>query len=130
MGFNTYGKREKTIGGSLVVWYHVEHAYPSGGTIDILGMGLSAGDIIPAGSMCALDFAGGTLKIVPSTATVPELEEVNGLLLNDVSIEEGNDYATGAVVYEGTIYEERLADSVPDDAKARMPRITFLKERP
>jgi hypothetical protein len=127
MGWNTYGKREKKVGGSLPVWLKVDRQDYSGGTIDIGG--LSAGDVIPAGSMCYLDTAGGTLTIVDGdTASSAELEKVTGLLYNDVSIEEGDDYATGACVYEGNVYADRIP-TVPDSVKAQLTQIRFTNER-
>ena len=116
----------KTIGGSLVVWREVRRQYQSGGRIDITG--LSVGDVIPSGSMCYIDFAGGTLKIVKATDPQTELDMVNGLLHNDVYIEEGTTYATGAVVYDGDVYAERIPD-VPDDVQARLTQIHFTYER-
>jgi hypothetical protein len=125
MGFNTYGTRGKTIGGSLPIWLKVNNVDQCGGTIDISG--LSAGDIIPAGSMCFLDAAGGTLQIIKDTDTA-DLGKVNGLLYNDVSIEEGDTYATGAVVFDGVVYADRIP-TVPDSVKVQLPMIRFNYER-
>jgi hypothetical protein len=125
MGFNTYGKRSKTIGGSTPVWLEVHGIDRSGGTIDISG--LSVGDVIPAGSMCYLDTMGGTLQIIKDTDAA-DLGKVNGLLFNDVSIEEGDTYATGAVVYSGNVYADRIPP-VPDSVKGQLPMIRFTYER-
>ena len=125
MGFSTYGKRSGTIGGSLPVWLEVDCMDRAGGTIDISG--LSPGDVIHAGAMCFLDKMGGTLKIVEDTATPTELGKVNGLLFNDVSIEEGDTYATGAVVYAGNVYADRIPN-VPDSVKKQLPMIRFTYE--
>ena len=125
MGFNTYGKRSKTIGGSVPVWLEVFRVDYSGGTIDITAM--SPGDVIPAGSMCFLDKMGGTLQIVKDTDPQADLDNVNGLLFNDVSIEEGDSYATGAVVYAGNVYAERIPD-VPVAVRAQLPMIRFTNE--
>jgi hypothetical protein len=126
MSGNTYGKRTKTVGGSLTVWLQVERQDYSGGTINIAG--LSPGDVIPAGSMCFLDKAGGTLQIVASTDAAATLKKVNGLLYNDVYIEEGDDYATGACIYRGNVYADRIP-AVPDSVKLQLPEIRFTYEK-
>ena len=38
-----------------------------------------------------------------------------------------NTYTTGTVVYEGMVFEDMLADAIPDAAKAKMPQITYFK---
>lgn len=64
--------------------------------------------------------AGDTGKVVKETA-VP-----NGLLLHDIVKEEGDTFATGAVVDEGRIFEDRIV-AVPAAYKAAMPGIKFEK---
>jgi len=124
---NTYGRTTKEIGGSLPVWREVRRLYQSGGRIDITG--LSPGDTIVAGSMCYLDFAGGTLQIVKDTDPTADQNKVNGLLFNDVHIFEGDTYATGAVVYDGDVYAERIP-TVPVTVQNRqLSMIHFTKER-
>ena len=126
MGFNTYGNSTKKIGGSLPIWLKVDGIDRSGGNIDISG--LSAGDIIKAGSMCYLDKMGGTLKIVKDSDTAEVLATVNGLLFNDVSIDEGDTYATGAVVFAGNVYADRIP-TVPDSVRKQLTQIRFTNEK-
>lgn len=122
MGFNTYGKTSQTYGGGLPIWLKVNAQDYVGGTIDLSGY--SAGDIIPAGSMCYLDKAGGTLLIVKSTDTAEVLATVNGLLLNEVVVDAGDTYATGACVFSGNIYADRIP-TLPTSVKAQLPQIRF-----
>lgn len=124
MGFNTYGKSTKSYGGSLPVWRRVDAMEMGGGTLDISASAI--GVVATAGSMCYLDAAGGTLKIIASTDTA-NLTKVNGLLYNDIVKEEGDTFATGAVVYAGEIYGSRV--DVPDSVKAQLPQIHFVIEK-
>ena len=64
--------------------------------------------------------AGSTGKVVKETA-VP-----NGLLLHDIVKEEGDRFATGAVVDEGRIFEDRIM-AIPAAYKAVLPGIKFEK---
>jgi hypothetical protein len=66
------------------------------------------------------DGAGATGKVVKETA-VP-----NGLLLHDIVKEDGDTWATGAVVDDGRIFEDRIV-AVPAAYKAAMPGIKFEK---
>ena len=50
-----YGRTEKVFGSGKNIWFDVPKVYPVGGLIDTAG--LDKGDIIPAGSICALDTA-------------------------------------------------------------------------
>lgn len=66
------------------------------------------------------DAAGANGKKVKETA-VP-----NGLLLHDIVKEDGDTWATGAVVDDGRIFEDRIV-AVPAAYKAAMPGIKFEK---
>lgn len=66
------------------------------------------------------DGAAASGKIVKETA-VP-----NGLLLHDIVKEEGDTFATGAVVDEGRIFEDRIV-AIPAAYKAVLPGIKFEK---
>ncbi len=114
-----YGRTEKVFGSGKNIWFDVPKVYPVGGVIDTAG--LDKGDIIPAGSICALDTASGVLTIVASDAE--SFEGVNGLLYNDVIV---NEYTTGTVVYEGVVFEDMLEAKVPAGAKALMPNIVYF----
>ena len=89
------------------------------------------GDVIPAGSMCALDQVAHTITIVKAGDT-ENLANVNGLLQNDIYVdaavkgEYGN--ATGNVVFAGEIYIDRLAEAVPAEVLAKLPMIVAIKE--
>lgn len=125
MAFNTFGRSTKTIGGdSIPVWFRVDSVLPSGVLIDISGK--SAGDIIPAGSMVAYDHVGGSASIIAATAESTDLATVNGLLKNDIFVDEGATKASGTVVIEGIIYSDRV--NVPAGARAGIPRITFIND--
>lgn len=57
---------------------------------------------------------------------VKETAVPNGLLLHDIVKEEGDTFATGAVVDEGRIFEDRIM-AIPAAYKAVLPGIKFEK---
>ena len=57
---------------------------------------------------------------------VEEAAVPNGLLLHDIVKEEGDTFATGAVVDEGRIFEDRIV-AIPAAYKAVLPGIKFEK---
>ena len=57
---------------------------------------------------------------------VKETAVPNGLLLHDIVKEEGDTFATGAVVDEGRIFEDRIV-AIPAAYKAVLPGIKFEK---
>ena len=59
-------------------------------------------------------------------AKVEEDAVPNGLLLHDIVKEEGDEFATGAVVDEGRIFEDRIV-AIPAAYKAVLPGIKFEK---
>ena len=61
-----------------------------------------------------------------ATAVVVETAVPNGLLLHDIVKEEGDTFATGAVVDEGRIFEDRIV-AIPAAYKAVLPGIKFEK---
>lgn len=73
-----------------------------------------------AGTIYAEASAAGASATVKNTA-VPK-----GLLLHDIVKEEGDVFATGAVVDEGRIFEDRIV-AIPAAYKAAMPEIKFEK---
>jgi len=73
-----------------------------------------------AGTVYAEADKSGTGAVVKETA-VP-----NGLLLHDIVKEEGDTFATGAVVDEGRIFEDRIV-AIPAAYKAVLPGIKFEK---
>ena len=91
MSFNTYGARSKSLGMNLIpVWVKVDGVYQSGGKLHVDSSFTSeypVGTVIPAGTACYLDKAGGTLK----PAYTYELAKA--LLATDVkAVFKGNGY--------------------------------------
>lgn len=132
--FNTYGKTSKEYAGGKVIWRQVKGVYPSGGKLVYSGTHsgttYNIGDVVPAGSMVQFDMVKKTVTVVKNAdVSTAGATTINGLLYNDVYLEEGTDFATGAVVYAGEIYEDRLAEAIPDDVKANLPQIVFIKEK-
>lgn len=129
--FNTFGKTSKAYGQGKNIWHEIKGAYPVGGTIANLSA-FAEGDVIPAGSMCALDQAAHTITIVKASDS-DQLANVNGLLQNDIYVdaavkgEYGN--ATGNVVFAGEIYIDRLEEDVPAEVLAKLPMIVAIKEK-
>ena len=129
--FNTFGKTSKAYGSGKNIWHEIKGAYPVGGTIANLSS-YKVGDVIPAGSMCALDQAAHTITIVKASET-DALANVNGLLQNDIYVDEavkgefGN--ATGNVVFAGEIYIDRLEEEVPASVLTKLPMIVAIKEK-
>lgn len=128
--FNTFGKTSKSYGQGKNIWHEIKGAYPVGGTIANLSA-YKIGDVIPAGSMCALDQAAHTITIVKASDS-DQLANVNGLLQNDIYVDEAvkgeNGAATGNVVFAGEIYIDRLAEEVPATVLAKLPMIVAIKE--
>lgn len=129
--FNTFGKTSKAYGSGKNIWHEIKGAYPVGGTIANLD-DYKVGDVIPSGSMCALDQSTHTITIVKASDS-EELANVNGLLQNDIYVDEavkgefGN--ATGNVVFAGEIYIDRLEEEVPASVLAQLPMIVAIKEK-
>ena len=128
--FNTFGQTSKTYSGGKAIWHEIKGAYPVGGTIANLSA-FGAGAVIPAGSMCAFDQANHTITIVKASDSA-NLENVNGLLQNDIYVDEAvkgaNGNATGNVVFAGEIYIDRLEEEVPASVLAKLPMIVAIKE--
>lgn len=129
--FNTFGKTSKSYGSGKNIWHEIKGAYPVGGTIANLA-DYNVGDVIPSGSMCALDQATHTITIVKA-ADSDSQASVNGLLQNDIYIDEAvkgeNGNATGNVVFAGEIYIDRLEEEVPASVLAQLPMIVAIKEK-
>ena len=108
--------------------------YPVGG--NITNISEYKGKVIPSGSMCQLDQSAHTIKIIKAseikTATQDsaaiEPSTIKGLLYHDVYVDADTTYATGAVVFEGMIYADRLEEAVPDEVWAVLPQITPIRE--
>ena len=66
MSFNTYGARSKSLGMNLIpVWVKVDGVYQGGGKLHVdssFAREYRVGTVIPAGTACYLDKAGGVLK--------------------------------------------------------------------
>lgn len=132
--FNTYGANTKTIGGdSKVIWRKVNGLIQGGGTVSLSD--INVGDVIPAGTAVALDVVGGIATICKSADEVTAAKGSNtmfGLILNDIHKDEGDVIGTCAVVVDGEIYVNRLADDNAIKAAvavaALSPKIVLLVE--
>lgn len=105
MSFNTYGRKETTIGGGNAVWRKVNAKYQSGGVLD-----LHAAKFVPAGTPVSLDPAGNVASIVESTSeltTAVSNNHVIGFIENDVNVLEG-ETGTCAIVVDGELYVDRV----------------------
>ena len=80
--------------------------------------GLTAGDIIPAGTAIAFDEATRKAKKANDNGS-----DVKGLLYEDVKVVNG---APVDVVIRGTVYENRIP-AVSSQIKAKLPLIIFSK---
>lgn len=127
--FNTFGKTSTTYGSGKNIWHEIKGVYPVGGTITLTNY--NVGDVIPAGSMCILNQATHAITIV-AAADTNSLANVNGLLQNDIYVDEAAKStlgaATGSVVFAGEIYIDRLAEGIPAAALAVLPMIVAIKE--
>ena len=128
--FNTFGQTSKAYSGGKNIWHEIKSAYPVGGTIANLSA-FAAGTVIPAGSMCALDQVTHKITIVKASDS-DLLASVNGLLQNDIYVDEAvkgaNGNATGNVVFAGEVYIDRLAEEVPASVLAKLPMIVAIQE--
>lgn len=131
--FNTFGKRSREFGGGKNIWYEISGKYPGGGSVTNLS---DFECVIPAGSMVVFDHAKHQAKIVKAadvktaknTGGTVEPKTINGLLENDIWLEEGTTYATATVVFAGKIYSDRVEETIPDEVFANLPEIHALKE--
>lgn len=127
--FNTFGGTTTTYSGGKNVWHEIKAAYPVGGIVSLSSY--SVGTVIPAGSMCILNQVTHAITIVAASDT-ENLEKVNGLLQNDIYVDQAakgtTGVATGSVVYAGEIYVDRLAEDIPAAVLANLPMIVALEE--
>ena len=82
-----YGRKEKTFGSGKNIWVDVPKVYPVGGKINTSGMTL--GDVIPAGSICALNTAAGTIDVY-SAISSDAVAEVDTLTITHAATADGN----------------------------------------
>lgn len=104
MSFNTYGRKETTIGGGNAVWRKVNAKYQSGG---VLNLGAA---FVPAGTPVSLDPAGNVASIIVNTSglnTAVSNNHVIGFIENDVNVLEG-ETCTCAIVVDGELYVDRV----------------------
>lgn len=124
---NTFGKTSNSFGAGKNVWHEVKGQFPVGGVIDLASY--AVGDVIPAGSLVALNQSAHTAEIVKASETA-KLANVNGLLYNDIYVDAAAKSATGAatatVVYAGEVYVDRLAEGIPSGVS--LPQIVQIKE--
>lgn len=134
---NVFGKTSREYGGSKNIWHEVKGQFPVGGKIT--NADDFKGNVIPSGSMCKYDEVKAEVTIVKAsevkTATQPdamvEPSSIRGLLYHDVYVETelSNTYATGAVVFAGEIYIDRLAEEIPAEVLAVLPMIVPIHEK-
>lgn len=132
--FNTFGKRTREFGNGKNIWHEITGKYPGGGSVTNLS---DFSGVIPAGSMVVFDHAKHQATIVDpkkiktatQTSGTIEPKTINGLLENDIWLEDVTDYATATVVYAGKIYVDRLKDEIPAEVLAVLPEIHALNEK-
>lgn len=134
--FNTFGSTHKEYGSGKNIWYEVKDKYPGGGSVKNLSS-FQVGTVIPAGSMVQFDHAkheativkAKDVKTTSNTSGTVEPKTINGLLENDIWVEEGITYATATVVFAGKIFADRLEEAIPDEVFAVLPEIHALREK-
>ena len=134
---NVFGKTSKEYGGGKNIWHEVKGQFPVGGNIKNISTYI--GSVIPSGSMCKLDQAKGEITIVKASEVKTATQEsgtvepstIKGLLYHDVYVDADleSPYATGAVVFAGEIYIDRLAEEIPDEVLAVLPMIVPIHEK-
>jgi len=82
-----YGRIVKEYGSGKNIWVDVPKVYPVGGKINTSGM--TPGDVIPAGSICALNTAAGTIDVY-STISSDAVAEVDTLTITHAATANGN----------------------------------------
>lgn len=120
---NTYVQGRRTYGGGKTVWHTITEKYPVGGSIDVTKY--KAGDLVPAGSMVALDVIGGKAEIVTKDDAV-KLKDVIGLTQGDIYVPENAVAITTDVVTKGMV-EADLIPEVPAEVVAKLSGITFAR---
>ena len=106
-----YGRKEKTFGSGKNIWVDVPKVYPVGGKINTSGMTL--GDVIPAGSICALNTAAGTIDVY-SAISSDAVAEVDTLTITAGCSTSGNVTVTldGTAVNIAVLDTDTTADAV------------------
>ena len=125
---NVVGRTSKSYEGGKNIWHEVKGQYPVGGKI--VNASEYAGKVIPAGSMCKYDSVNAEITIVKNSEAVAEAANIKGLLYHDVYVDAdlSDAYATGAVVFAGEIYIDRVAEAIPAEVLAKLPMIVAIKE--
>ncbi len=115
-----YGRTTKEYLPGKNIWVDVPKVYPVGGVIDTTGMTL--GNVIPAGSMCVLDTAAGTIKIITS-ANASGAAEVDTLTITAGATKAGK----VTVTLDGVAYEidVALADDTATKVATKIAAVTF-----
>ena len=129
--FNSFGSTSKTYGAGKNIWHEISGTYPVGGTISNLS-DFTSGTVIPSGSMCKYDAVNATIKILTAADATTTPTDVNGLLKEDIYVDDAvkgtNGAATGCVVYAGEIYVSRCVQAIPSTVLAVLPQIVAIKE--
>jgi hypothetical protein len=125
---NVFGRTSKSYDSGKHIWHEVKGQYPVGGKI--VNASEYAGKVIPAGSMCKYDSVNAEITIIKNADAAANKADIKGLLFHDVYVDadlEGA-YATGAVVFAGEIYADRLEEAVPAEVWAVLPMIVPIHE--
>lgn len=106
-----YGRIVKEYGSGKNIWVDVPKVYPVGGKINTSGMTL--GDVIPAGSICALNTAAGTIDVY-SAISSDAVAEVDTLTITAGCSTSGNVTVTldGTAVNIAVLDTDATADAV------------------
>ena len=124
---NTLSLRSTTmVGGDVEVWIDVQKMIHFGRKIDLTG--ISAGTVIPAGTMVHFDNDSDFAEIIASNAINDKLDTVNGLTRHDVKVVDGTYFASVAIVVQGKLWGDAV--DVPSRVESRLfPNITFERLR-
>ena len=125
---NVFGRTSKSYEGGKNIWHEVKGQFPVGGKI--VNASDYVGNVIPAGSMCKYNPVAAEITIVKNADAVSEAANIKGLLYHDVYVDADliDAYATGAVVFAGEIYIDRVAEAIPAEVLAVLPMIVPIKE--
>ena len=126
---NSFGTTSKEFAAGKYIWHEVKAKYPVGGVVDLSSY--AVGDVIPAGSMLYFNQSTKAVSVILASDTAG-LANVNGLLENDIFVDEAAKGTYGAVtatpVYAGEIYIDRVAQAIPDSVLANLPQIVAIHE--
>ncbi|MBS4462824.1 MULTISPECIES: hypothetical protein [unclassified Facklamia] len=84
---------------------------------------LLAGTIVAGDGVSVFENRAKKVKTVTTPATA---ERIDGILLHDVDVTEGD--ATASMVFRGTVREDKIGNGTVDaNVKTKLPHIVFIK---